>query len=157
MGGGEMIREVNQKMSTWNDIPWKFEAGTPNVAQVIGLGAAIDYIEKLTIAKISTYENELLNYAQSKLQQLEGITIFGDVENKGAIISFNIENIHPHDIAHILDADGIAIRAGHHCAQLAMKHLNVSATNRVSFYIYNSFSEIDSLITSLNKAIDLFK
>tara|TARA_Y100000590_G_C15650224_1_gene988443 strand:+ start:216 stop:1433 length:1218 start_codon:yes stop_codon:yes gene_type:complete len=157
MGGGEMIREVNKDMSTWNDIPWKFEAGTPNVAQVIGLGAAIDYIEKLTIEKISAYENELLIYAQSKLKEIRGITIFGDVENKGAIISFNIKNIHPHDIAHILDADGIAIRAGHHCAQLAMKHLNVSATNRVSFYIYNSFSEIDSLITSLNKAINLFK
>jgi len=157
MGGGEMIREVNQEMSTWNDIPWKFEAGTPNVAQVIGLGAAIDYIEKLTIEKISAYEKELLNYAQSKLQELPDITIFGDVKEKGAIISFNIKDIHPHDIAHILDADGIAIRAGHHCAQLAMKHLQVTATNRVSFYLYNSFSEIDSLIISLNKAIDLFK
>ena len=157
MGGGEMIREVKHEMSTWNDIPWKFEAGTPNIAQVIAFGAAIDYIKKLGIEKISSYEKELLSYAQNKLQEIPGMTIFGNRKEKGAVISFNIRNIHPHDVAHILDTAGIAIRAGHHCAQLIMKHLHVSATNRASFYIYNTFSEIDSLSDNLVKTINLFK
>ena len=156
MGGGEMIRNVTMEKSTWNDIPWKFEAGTPNIAQVIGLGAAIDYLNTLGMKSIANYENNLLSYGQKKLQKIPDLTIYGTNKNKGAVISFNIKNIHPHDVAHILDTSGIAIRAGHHCAQPIMKHLGVPATNRASFYIYNTFDEIDSLVENLIKTIDLF-
>ena len=156
MGGGEMIREVTIEKSTWNDIPWKFEAGTPSIAQVIGLGAAIDYLEKLGMENIMEYEKELLNYAQEKLSDIPNITLYGHSENKGAVISFNIENIHPHDVAHILDTTGIAIRAGHHCAQPIMKRLNISATNRISFYIYNTIVEIDNFIKGIISTIKLF-
>ena len=156
LGGGEMIREVSMEKSTWNDIPWKFEAGTPNIAQVIGLGSAIDYLNGIGMKSIVEYEKELLSYGQKKLQNIPGLTIYGNTNDKGAVISFNMDNIHPHDVAHILDTSGIAIRAGHHCAQPIMKHLNVSATNRASFYIYNTYAEIDSLIDGLTKTVDLF-
>ena len=156
MGGGEMIREVSMEKSTWNDIPWKFEAGTPNIAQVIGLGAAIDYLNEIGLQSIFDYEKKLLGYGQEKLQKIPGLTIYGTSKNKGAVISFNITNIHPHDVAHILDTSGIAIRAGHHCAQPIMKRLSVPATNRASFYLYNTFEEIDSLIEGLTKTVDLF-
>ena len=156
LGGGEMIREVSMEKSTWNEIPWKFEAGTPNIAQVIGLGAAIDYLNKIGIQSISDYEKELHNYGKEKLQNIPGLRIYGDAKKKGAVISFNIDNIHPHDVAHILDTSGIAIRAGHHCAQPIMKKLGVTATNRASFYIYNTFAEIDNLIEGLTKTVDLF-
>ena len=156
LGGGEMILEVSMEKSTWNDIPWKFEAGTPNIAQVIGLGAAIDYLNKIGIQSISDYEKELHNYGKEKLQNIPGLSIYGDAKKKGAVISFNIDNIHPHDVAHILDTSGIAIRAGHHCAQPIMKKLGVTATNRASFYIYNTFAEIDNLIEGLTKTVDLF-
>ena len=157
LGGGEMIRNVTMEQSTWNDIPWKFEAGTPNIAQVIGLGSAIDYLNKIGMQSIANYEKELLSYGQDKLQNIPGLTIYGKPEEKGAIISFNIENIHSHDVAHILDTSGIAIRAGHHCAQPIMNCLSVSSTNRVSFYLYNTISEIDSLVDGLNKTVNLFK
>ena len=156
LGGGEMIRKVTLEGSTWNDIPWKFEAGTPNIAQVVGLGSAIDYINEMGMDNISDYENILLNYAQEKLQNISGINIYGTAIGKGAVISFNLENIHPHDVAHILDTYGIAIRAGHHCAQPIMKKLNVAATNRASFYLYNSLEEIDQLAEGLRKTVELF-
>ena len=156
LGGGEMIRKVTLEGSTWNDIPWKFEAGTPNIAQVIGLGSAIDYINEMEMDNISDYENMLLNYAQEKLQNIPGINIYGMAKGKGAVISFNLENIHPHDVAHILDTYGIAIRAGHHCAQPIMKKLNVAATNRASFYLYNTLEEIDQLAEGLQKTLGLF-
>jgi len=156
LGGGEMIRKVTLESSTWNDIPWKFEAGTPNIAQVIGFGSAIDYINNIGLDAITQYENELLNYAQEILQTIPGINIYGTAKDKGAVISFNLENIHPHDVAHILDTYGIAIRAGHHCAQPIMKKLNVAATNRASFYIYNTLAEIDQLAEGLRKTVKLF-
>ncbi len=156
LGGGEMIRKVTLEGSTWNDIPWKFEAGTPNIAQVIGFGSAIDYINKIGRDTITDYENELLKYAQEKLQTIPGINIYGTAKDKGAVISFNLEKIHPHDVAHILDTYGIAIRAGHHCAQPIMKKLNVAATNRASFYIYNTLAEIDQLVEGLRKTVELF-
>jgi len=156
LGGGEMIRNVTLEKSTWNDIPWKFEAGTPNIAQVIGLGAAIDYLNGIGMQSIYVYEKKLISYGQEKLQEIPGLTIYGDKEEKSSVISFNIKNIHPHDVAHILDTSGIAIRAGHHCAQPIMHRLSVSATNRASFYIYNTFAEIDSLINGLTKTVDLF-
>ena len=156
LGGGEMIRKVTLEGSTWNDIPWKFEAGTPNIAQVIGFGSAIDYINNIGLDAITQYENELLNYAQEILLTVPGINIYGTAKDKGAVISFNLEKIHPHDVAHILDTYGIAIRAGHHCAQPIMKKLNVAATNRASFYIYNTLEEIDQLAEGLRKSVKLF-
>ena len=151
-----MTRNVTLEKSTWNDIPWKFEAGTPNIAQVIGLGAAIDYLNEIGMESIDEYEKELLNYGKEKLKNIPGISIYGEAKEKGAVISFNIDKIHPHDVAHILDTFGIAIRAGHHCAQPIMKCLSVPATNRASFYIYNTFTEIDSLIDGLTKTVALF-
>ena len=156
MGGGEMIREVSLEKSTWNDIPWKFEAGTPNIAQVIGLGAAIDYLDKLGMETITNYEKEMQNYANEKLHTIPGLSIYGSAKDKGAVISFNLDNIHPHDVAHILDTSGIAIRAGHHCAQPIMKYLNIPATNRASFYIYNTCAEIDRLYDGLVKINSMF-
>ena len=153
LGGGEMIRTVSLNDSTWNGIPWKFEAGTPNIAQAIGLGAAIDYINKIRLEKIHEYEQELLNYALEKMQEIPGINIYGAAQKRGAVISFNVENIHPHDLAQFLDNDGIAIRAGHHCAQPIMKKLGVSATGRASFYVYNSKEDVVLLCESIEKTI----
>ena len=153
LGGGEMIRTVSLNDSTWNDIPWKFEAGTPNIAQAIGLGAAIDYINKIRLENIHEYEQELLNYALEKMQEIPGINIYGAAQKRGAVISFNVENIHPHDLAQFLDNDGIAIRAGHHCAQPIMKKLGVPATGRASFYVYNSKEDVVRLCESIEKTI----
>ena len=157
LGGGQMIEKVDLDRSTWNQIPYKFEAGTPNIAQVIGLSSAIDYLNKLDFNIIEKYERELLDYAEKKLNNIPELTIYGNAIDKGPIISFNLKDIHPHDVSHLLDTYGIAIRAGHHCAQPIMKRLNVSATNRVSFYIYNTFEEIDKLVDSIVKLISLFK
>lgn len=156
LGGGQMIREVSLESSSWNDIPWKFEAGTPNIAQVIGLGAAIDYINSIGMKNIIEHEQKLLKYAEEKLNNFSNINIYGNPSKKGSIISFNIKNIHPHDMAHLLDASGIAIRAGHHCAQPIMKYLNISSTNRISFYLYNTIQEIDQLIAGIKQAIKIF-
>ena len=156
MGGGEMINTVSMSDATWNTIPWKFEAGTPNIAQVIGMGKAVEYLSSIGMDTIAEYEHHLLEYATSKMSEVPGLTIYGDNPQKGAVLSFNIDGIHPHDMAHILDQFGVAIRAGHHCAQPIMSKLNISATNRASFYIYNSTNDIDILIDSLHQARNLF-
>ena len=156
LGGGQMINEVSLDASTWNKVPWKFEAGTPNIAQVIGLGASIDYINSIGMQNIIDHEQNLLKYAEQKLKEFSKLDIYGDSINKGSIISFNINNIHPHDLAHLLDGYGIAIRAGHHCAQPIMKYLNVSSTNRISFYLYNTIEEIDQFILGMKESIKLF-
>jgi len=158
-GGGDMIREVHKYETTWNDLPYKFEAGTPNIADVIGFGAAIDYLTKLGMDKIREHEIELTNYAMEKLSQVKGLTIYGtkDISKRGGVISFNFADVHPHDVAQIIDEEGIAIRSGHHCAQVLMERLNVAATSRASFYIYNTREEVDALIISLNKVARIFK
>ena len=156
MGGGEMINSVNMDESTWNEVPWKFEAGTPNIAQVIGLGAAIDYIEKIGIENIHQHEQELLHYGLELLDQNKDVTLYGKADNRGAVIPFNLENIHPHDLAKFLDTDGICIRAGHHCAQPIMNKLGVSATARASFYLYNTREDIEKLVESINKTVRIF-
>ncbi len=156
MGGGEMINTVNMDKSTWNDVPWKFEAGTPNIAQVIGLGAAIDYIEKIGIENIHQYEQELLQYGLDILSQDENITLYGNPTTRGAVIPFNVKNIHPHDLAKFLDTDGICIRAGHHCAQPIMNKLEITATARASFYIYNTRNDIEKLVEGIKKTADIF-
>ena len=157
MGGGEMINTVTMEKSTWNDVPWKFEAGTPNIAQVIGLGAAIDYIEKIGIENIHQYEQGLLKYGLEILSQNENIVLYGNPEIRGAVIPFNVKNVHPHDLAKFLDTDGICIRAGHHCTQPIMNRLGINATARASFYIYNTKNDIEKLGDSIKKTADIFK
>ena len=156
MGGGVMIDEVSMEKSSWNQIPLKFEAGTPNIAQVIGLGIAIDYISSLGLENIYNHEQELLKYCLRRLKEINNIQIYGDYKNSGGIITFNINGIHPHDLAKFLDTDNICIRAGHHCAQPIMNKLGVSSTARVSFYIYNDIEEIDLLIESIKKTVKIF-
>ncbi len=158
-GGGDMIREVHKYETTWNDLPYKFEAGTPSIADVVGFGAAIDYLLKIGMDNIRQHEIELTSYALEKLSSVKGLHIYGtrDISKRGGVISFNFADVHPHDVAQIIDGEGIAIRSGHHCAQVLMERLNVAATSRVSFYIYNTKEEIDKLINSLNKVARIFK
>ena len=158
-GGGDMIREVHKYETTWNDLPYKFEAGTPSIADVVGFGAAIDYLSKIGMDNIRQHEIELTSYALEKLSSVKGLHIYGtkDISKRGGVISFNFADVHPHDVAQIIDGEGIAIRSGHHCAQVLMERLNVAATSRASFYIYNTKEEIDKLIISLNKVARIFK
>ncbi len=158
-GGGDMIREVHKYETTWNDLPYKFEAGTPNIADVVGFGAAIDYLTKIGMDNVREHEIELTTYAIEKLSKIKGLHIYGtkDISKRGGVISFNFADVHPHDVAQIVDGEGIAIRSGHHCAQVLMERLNVAATSRVSFYIYNTKAEIDVLVNSLNIVAKVFK
>ena len=153
LGGGEMINKVNMHKSTWNEIPWKFEAGTPKVAQVIGLGAAIKYLMNIGLENIHNHEQGLLQYALDILEQNENIILYGNPPERGAVIPFNLKNIHAHDLAKFLDLDGICIRAGHHCAQPIMDYLNVSSTARISMNIYNDENDIDILAAGIKKTI----
>jgi len=154
--GGDMINQVDYYESTWNDLPWKFEGGTQNVAAAIGLGTAIDYINGIGLDRIHQHQQQLTQYALDRLSAIEGVKIFGPLQNRGPAISFYLQDVHPHDLATFLDQKNIAIRAGHHCAQLVMKHFHVPATARASFYLYNSSEEIDALIKALNKAKEYF-
>lgn len=152
-GGGEMIREVWIDRATWAEVPHKFEAGTPNIAQAVGMGAAIEYLEGIGIDAIHDHEVELTAYAIERLSEL-GATIYGplDAEARAGVVSFNLPEVHPHDIATIVDQEGVCIRAGHHCAQPLMRTLGVAATARASFYLYNTKDEVDALIAALEKA-----
>ena len=158
-GGGDMIREVHKYDSTWNDLPYKFEAGTPNIADVVGFGVAIDYLSSLGMDNVREHEIELTKYAIDKMSKVKGLHIYGtqDMSKRGGVISFNFADVHPHDVAQIVDSDGIALRSGHHCAQVLMEKLDVVATSRASFYIYNTKKDVDALITSLNNVARLFK
>ena len=158
-GGGDMIREVHKQETTWNDVPYKFEAGTPNIADVIGLGAAIDYLQEIGMDNIREHEVELTSYALEKLSNVPGIKIYGtdQMQWRGGVISFNFLDVHPHDVAQIVDREGIAIRSGHHCAQVLMEKLDVAATSRASFYIYNTKDDVDRLIAALHKVAKVFK
>ncbi len=158
-GGGDMIREVHKYETTWNDLPYKFEAGTPNIADVVGLGAAIDYLTKIGMDNVREHEIELTKYAIEKLSAVKGLHIYGtkDISKRGGVISFNFADVHPHDVAQIIDGEGIAVRSGHHCAQVLMERLNVAATSRASFYIYNTKQDIDILVNSLNIVAKVFK
>ncbi len=155
-GGGEMISSVWHDKSTWNEIPHKFEAGTPNIAGAIGLGAAIDYLNTLGMANITLYEQELTTYALDKMMRVPNMKIYGNAPERGGAISFNIGNVHPHDLSHFLDQQGIAVRAGHHCAQLIMRKFDIAATTRASFYFYNTFEEIDYFVEQLTEAQKFF-
>ena len=158
-GGGDMIREVHKYETTWNDLPYKFEAGTPNIADVIGFGAAIDYLTKIGMDNVRQHEIELTKYAIDEFSKVPGLQIYGtkDITKRGGVISFNFADVHPHDVAQIIDGEGIALRSGHHCAQVLMERLNVAATSRASFYIYNTKADVDALINSLNIVAKVFK
>ena len=156
LGGGEMINKVTLNSSTWNDVPWKFEAGTPNIAQVIGLGAAIDFLNDIGLNKVQEHEEKLLQYGLESLSTIDGIILYGSPKNRGAVIPFNVKDIHPHDLAKFLDTDNICIRAGHHCAQPIMNKLGISASARASFYLYNNTDDIDRLIESIKKTLNIF-
>ena len=157
-GGGDMIHTVELEESTWAGLPNKFEAGTPNVAGAVGFGAAVEYLERLGRDQILAHERELLSYALEAFGSIAGLKSYGprDLEQRSGVASFNLEGIHPHDVATVLDSKGVAIRAGHHCAQPLMKHLGVAATNRASFYVYNSVADIDRLVEGLAETRRLF-
>jgi cysteine desulfurase/selenocysteine lyase len=155
-GGGDMIKSVSFEKTEFADLPLKFEAGTPNIAGVIGMGAAFDYLSVIDFDRMNAYENELLNYATQQLKSIPGLRIIGEAKHKAPVISFELENIHPHDIGSIVAHDGICIRAGHHCAMPVMKFFNVAATARASFSFYNTFQEIDALVASLFRVKELF-
>ena len=158
MGGGDMIRTVGLRESTWNDLPWKFEAGTPAIAEAIGLGAAVDYLNALGMENVLQHEQNITAYAMEQLRQVPGLTIYGpDASQHGGVISFTLGDIHPHDLASILDQEvGVAIRAGHHCAQPLMERFGLSATARASFYVYTIESDVDTLVQGLHKALEIF-
>ena len=157
-GGGEMIRMVGREESTWAEIPHKFEAGTPNIAGAIALGAAADFLDEVGFDAIAEHERDLLSYALERLDDLGGVRVYGptDLHERSGVISFTMGDAHPHDISTILDSKGIAIRAGHHCAQLVMQHFGISATARASFYLYNSTDDVDRLIEGLVSVQEIF-
>jgi cysteine desulfurase/selenocysteine lyase len=159
MGGGDMIKEVFKFHTNYNEVPYKFEAGTPNIADVVGFGAAIGYLEKIGMENIRKHEIDLTEYALESILSINHLTVYGpkDPNYRGGVISFNIADIHPHDLATIMNDHGIAIRSGHHCAQVLMQRLDVPATSRVSFYIYNTKEEIDKFVNAINEAGRIFK
>lgn len=156
-GGGDMIRSVSFEETTFNDLPYKFEAGTPNIAGAIGLGEAIKYVQKIGLNNIAALESELMDYATRKLSAIDGLRIIGTSPDKAGAISFVLENVHPHDVGTMLDFDGIAVRTGHHCTEPVMKHFGIPATTRASFSFYNTKEEIDILCDSIVKTIKMFE
>jgi cysteine desulfurase/selenocysteine lyase len=155
-GGGDMIRSVTFERTLYNEVPYKFEAGTPNIAGVIGLAAALEYLTNVGLERVADHEHELLAYGTEALSAIDGLRLTGTARSKAGILSFVMDNVHPHDIGTILDRDGIAIRAGHHCCQPLMARLGVPATARASLALYNTRDEIDALVTSLRTAKAVF-
>jgi cysteine desulfurase/selenocysteine lyase len=155
-GGGDMIRSVTFEKTTYNDLPYKFEAGTPDIAGIIGLGAAIDYVNDVGMDAIAAYEQELLEYATDAVSQLEGVRIIGTAPNKASVISFVVDNAHPHDVGTVLDREGIAVRTGHHCAQPVMDRFGIAATTRASLAFYNTREEVDALIAGIRRVQEFF-
>ncbi|MEH7731001.1 cysteine desulfurase [Bacillus safensis] len=153
--GGEMIDFVDLYDSTWKELPWKFEAGTPIIAGAVGLGKAIDFLNDIGMEEVSRYEHQLATYALERFKELDGATVYGP-QHRAGLVTFNLDDVHPHDASTVLDTEGVAIRAGHHCAQPLMKWLGVSATARASFYLYNTEEEIDLLIAALRKTKEYF-
>ncbi|MBI2542130.1 cysteine desulfurase [Candidatus Woesearchaeota archaeon] len=153
--GGEMINEVKFEGTTFNKLPWKFEAGTPNIAEAIGLGIAVDYLSKIGMNNIFEHDKELVEYGTERIKEIKGVTIYGPKE-RGSIISFNVKGVHAHDVSQILDSEGVAIRAGHHCCMPLMGVLGISSTARASFYLYNTEEEIDTFIKAIHKVKKVF-
>ena len=155
-GGGDMIKSVTFEKTIYNDLPYKFEAGTPNIADAIGLGAALRYVDKIGLDAIGTYEDDLLRYATERVAAIEGVRLIGTAQRKAGVLSFTLDPIHPHDLGTVLDREGIAIRAGHHCAQPVMDRFKVTATARASFSFYNTRDDVDRLVAALEKAREIF-
>jgi cysteine desulfurase/selenocysteine lyase len=156
-GGGDMILSVSFEKTTYNALPYKFEAGTPNIEGVIALAAALEYVGGIGLDAIAAHEQEILRYATRELQKIDGLKIIGNAAVKASVISFTLEGVHPHDIGTILDQEGIAIRTGHHCAQPIMLRFNIPATGRASFAVYNTAEEVDALTAGLRKVIEVFR
>lgn len=158
LGGGDMIRRVRLEGSTWNELPWKFEAGTPGIAEAVGLGAAVDYLSGIGMAEIHAYEQFITHYALESLSEVRGVTLLGPpASQKGGVAAFTLRGIHAHDVAEILDKDGVAVRAGHHCAMPLHHKLGLSASVRASFYLYTTTSEIDTLVKALGRVRQVFR
>jgi len=155
-GGGDMISMVTFEKTRYNVLPYRFEAGTPNIAGVIGFGHAIDWLASVGVESIATHEHTLLDYATQQANDFPGLRLIGTAANKSSILSFTLEGVHPHDLGTILDRDGVAIRAGHHCAMPVMEHFGIPATARASFAAYNTAEEVDALFAALEKARDMF-
>jgi cysteine desulfurase/selenocysteine lyase len=155
-GGGDMIRSVTFEKTTYNDLPYKFEAGTPNVAGAIGLGSALEYVSRIGMNNIAEYEESLLSYATEALSSIEGVRIIGTASQKAGVLSFLLDQVHAHDVGTVLDTEGVAIRTGHHCAQPVMKHYGIAATARASLAFYNTRADIDALVKGLDKVIEVF-
>ncbi len=157
LGGGDMIKRVHLRSFTSNELPYKFEAGTPAIAEAVGLGAAVDYLSGVGMPAIAAHEQEIVSYALERLEEIPGVWIFGpEAEHKGGVVSFTLDGVHPHDISQILDLDGIAIRAGHHCAMPLHEKFNLPATARASFYLYNTMEEVDRLVNAIYKVKAIF-
>ena len=158
LGGGEMIADVQLTSATWNEVPWKFEAGTPNIADVIAFGEALAYLERVGLRAIRAHEQELTGYALERLRAIDGATLYGPpaVDERGGVVAFNLAGLHPHDVGTVLDAEGVAIRAGHHCAKPLMRRMGVAATARASFYLYNTREEVDRLADAVEAARAFF-
>jgi cysteine desulfurase/selenocysteine lyase len=158
LGGGEMIRDVEIGRSTWNDIPWRFEAGTPNVAEAVGLAAAVEYLGAVGMDRVAAWERQLAAYALERLAEVDGLRVLGpaDAEQRGGQIAFTLGDLHPHDVSQVLDADGIAVRAGDHCAKPLHRRFGVTASTRASLYLYNTVEEVDTLVESLGRVRALF-
>jgi cysteine desulfurase/selenocysteine lyase len=157
MGGGEMIKTVTYEGARYNDLPWKYEAGTPSIAEGIGMGAAVDYLQMLGMAAVRQHEHALTGYALERLSAMPGVTIYGPgADKRGGAVAFTVKGMHPHDVATLLDQDAIAVRAGHHCAQPLHTRLGIPASTRASFYVYNTLEEIDRLAESLERAQKVF-
>ena len=155
-GGGDMISKVTFEETTYNELPHKFEAGTPDIVGAIGLGAAIEYIENIGLDNIARHENILLEYATKAVSELSGLRIIGTAKEKIGVLSFHFESVHPHDVGTFLDFEGVAIRTGHHCTQPLMKRFGVPATSRASFGMYNTIEEVDVLVNGLKKILEVF-
>ena len=155
-GGGDMILSVTFEKTTYNTIPHKFEAGTPPIAAAIGLGATVDYLESVGLDRIAAHEHDLLTYATEAFTQLKGVRIVGTARNKAAVLSFTLQGVHPHDVGTILNEDGVAVRTGHHCAQPVMQRFGIPATARASFYLYNTFAEVDALVAGIRRVQKIF-
>lgn len=154
--GGEMIDDVGLYESTWKELPWKFEGGTPIIAGAVGLGAAIDFLQEIGLDEIHRHEKALAAYAEQRLSEIEGLNIYGPRNREVGVVTFNLGDVHPHDVATVLDAEGIAIRAGHHCCQPLMRWLEASSTARASFYLYNNEQDVDRLVDALIKTKEYF-
>ena len=156
MGGGDMIQTVTLEGSTWNQLPYKFEAGTPSIAEAIGLGAAVEYIAGVGIDAIQAHTAALTDHALGQMRALPKVTVYGAAPERGNVVAFTVEGIHAHDVAQLLDNDGIAVRAGHHCAMPLHHYLGVTASARASFALYNTFAEVDEFVASLRRIIDRY-